>query len=179
MGGLTLSFSVWTVVQRSLSAALPLRTSTCQLAINKPRPGARPIRVLRIIGGPNAAALVAWGRRSPRRASRNTATRPSTCCSTPTTRPSLPMRGTCSMRTLCRRGSIPCASNIASMIVRTASASGAVAASASLVVTRVVICVMCCSTSAATSASLLGKYWYSEPTLTPADSAMRLVLARS
>src|ERR1700744_596069 len=33
--------------------------------------------------------------------------------------------------------------------------------------------------SAATIASLLGKYWYSEPTLTPATSAMRFVLALS
>src|SRR6185437_9907497 len=33
--------------------------------------------------------------------------------------------------------------------------------------------------TAATSASLLGKYWYSEPTLTPATSAIRLVLALS
>src|SRR5215475_2440469 len=33
--------------------------------------------------------------------------------------------------------------------------------------------------TAATSASLLGKYWYSEPMLTPAFSAMRLVLALS
>ena len=33
--------------------------------------------------------------------------------------------------------------------------------------------------TAATSASLLGKYWYNEPILTPATSAIRLVLARS
>src|SRR3954468_16011397 len=33
--------------------------------------------------------------------------------------------------------------------------------------------------TATTSASLLGKYWYSEPTLTPATSAIRLVLALS
>src|SRR5579862_4098813 len=35
------------------------------------------------------------------------------------------------------------------------------------------------SLTAATSASLLGKYWYSEPILTPASVAIRLVLARS
>ena len=35
------------------------------------------------------------------------------------------------------------------------------------------------SMRAPTSDSLLRKYWYSEPTLTPAASAMRLVLARS
>jgi hypothetical protein len=35
------------------------------------------------------------------------------------------------------------------------------------------------SMTAATSASLLGKYWYSEPMLTPATAAILLVLARS
>ena len=38
------------------------------------------------------------------------------------------------------------------------------------------ICSSCRSCSAAISAFLLGKYWYSDPTLTPAVSAIRLVL---
>jgi hypothetical protein len=37
----------------------------------------------------------------------------------------------------------------------------------------------CWSMSPATSASLLGKYWYSEPTLTPAACATLFVLVRS
>ena len=62
------------------------------------------------------------------------------------------------MSTLCRRGSTRWASNIDSIIVRTATSSGAVDTSASLAFTRDVICSTWRSTSAATSASLLGKY---------------------
>src|SRR3979409_1790010 len=89
------------------------------------------------------------------------------------------MRGTCSAKMRCKAGSTRWASTIALTssritVARSRDAISLKASRSSCSISR-----LWRATSAATSASLLGKYWEGEPTLTPAVAAIRLVLARS
>lgn len=92
---------------------------------------------------------------------------------------SRPTRGTCSVNTRWRSGSIACASSVSSITARTACAIGSCATRDSSDSSAAFIASTCCSISAATSASLFGKYWYSEPIEIPAASATALVVSPS
>lgn len=89
------------------------------------------------------------------------------------------LRGSTWWSAWCSRGFTRWAARIAATSCAAPSVSIRSPAAASAVNSTASISAMCRVASTSISASLSGKYWYSDPMLTPARSAIALVVAAS